>query len=143
MTSTEYVQPKDGWVRDQLAAIDDAGTTAAANVQGRPIVVFTVKGAKSGKLRRVPLMRVEHDGAYAAVASYGGAPKHPTWYASMRANPTVDVQDGTEHQRLVMREVTGPEREAWWERCVEAFPDYADYQIKTDRVIPVLVGEPA
>lgn len=138
----DYVQPKDGWVRDQLEAIDAAGDTRAAQVLDRPVVVFTVTGVKSGRPRRVPLMRVEHDGVYAAVASYGGAPKHPAWYASMTANPDVDVHDGTEHHTLRMREITGAEREEWWTRCVQAFPQYAEYQTKTDRQIPVLLGEP-
>lgn len=143
MTDTEYVPPKENWVRDQLAAIDAAGDTRVADVQGRRIVVFTVTGAKSGRPRRVPLMRVEHDGSYAAVASYGGAPKHPAWYHSMRANPQLTLQDGTEHHTLVARQVEGDERAQWWKRCVETFPPYAEYQEKTDREIPVLVCEPA
>lgn len=139
----EFQEPAAGWVRDQLAAIDAAGDTRAVDLDGRSIVVFTVRGARSGLLRRVPLMRVEHDGAYAAVASYGGAPKHPAWYHSMAANPRVDLQDGTEVREMVARQVEGAERAEWWERCVAAFPPYAEYQEKTDRLIPVLVCEPA
>ena len=144
MTLTgEYQEPVTGWVRDQLEAIDAAGDTRAVGISGMQVVDFTVRGAKSGLLRRVPLMRVEHDGSYAAVASYGGAPKHPAWYHSMKANPEVDVQDGTEMLERVAREVHGAERDQWWARCVAAFPPYAEYQFKTDRLIPVLVCEPA
>ena len=142
---TEYVQPKDQWVRDQLAAIDEAGDTRAAEVMGRPVDVYTIIGKKSGKPRRVPLMRVEHEGSYAAVASKGGAPEHPMWYASLKANPEVDLMDGTEHHALVARELPeGPERDAWWARCLEAYPPYAEYQEKAEgRLIPVFVCEPA
>jgi deazaflavin-dependent oxidoreductase (nitroreductase family) len=107
-----------------------------------PVIVLTTKGARSGKLRKSPLMRVEHDGAYAAVASLGGAPKHPVWYFNVKADPHVELQDGPVKQDMVAREVTGAEKDAWWERAVAAFPDYADYQRKTDRVIPVFVLEP-
>jgi len=139
----EYAQEKTGWVADQLAKIDEAGTTEVASVQGRGIVVYTIRGAKSGLLRRVPLMRVEHDGRYAVVASKGGAPKHPVWYHSIRANPQVEVQDGARHLDGVARELSGAERAEWWERAVRAYPPYADYQTKTDREIPVLLVEPA
>lgn len=137
----DYVQPKTPWVADQLATIEETGDTRSVDMQGRPIVVFTMRGAKSNKLHRVPLMRVEHDGAYLAVASKGGAPEHPDWYHNIVANPHVEVHDGTEHRDLVARELTGAERETWWERAVEAFPPYAEYQVKTDRQIPVLLCE--
>ena len=138
----EYAAEKTDWVADQLAAIDEAGTTEAADIQGMRVVVFTVKGAKSGKLRRVPLMRVEHDGDYAAVASKGGTPENPAWYYNMTANPQVEVQDGTQHHAGQARELAGEERAQWWARAVAAFPPYAEYQEKTDREIPVLLVEP-
>lgn len=138
----QFATEKTGWVRDQLAAIDAAGTTRAVDIQGRPVVVYTVRGAKSGKLRRVPLMRVEHDGVYAAVASKGGAPEHPAWYHNMLANPEVEVQDGEKHLDAVARRISGDERALWWDRAVAAFPSYAEYQQKTDRQIPVFVVEP-
>ena len=137
----ELAEEKTPWVAEQLAAIDAAGTTEVADVQGMSVAVFTIRGRKSGKLRRVPLMRVEHDGAYALVASKGGAPEHPTWYLNVTANPEVEVQDGTQRFDGVVRELSGDEREQWWERAVAAYPPYAEYQTKTDRQIPVLVVE--
>jgi deazaflavin-dependent oxidoreductase (nitroreductase family) len=138
----EYAAPVTGWVADQLEKIDATGDTSVVHVQNRPVVVFTIRGVKSGKLRRVPLMRVEHDGAYAAVGSTGGAPKNPAWVASLKANPDVELQDGTTRVDLRARLVEGQEREAWWARCVAAYPSYADYQKKTERQIPVFVCEP-
>ncbi len=108
-------------------------------MNGMPVVLLTTKGNKSGKLRKSPLMRVEHDGEYAIVASLGGAPKHPVWYHNVKAEPLVELQDGTEKHDYVAREVTGDEKAVWWERSVAAYPDYADYQKKTDREIPVFV----
>ena len=108
-----------------------------------PVVILTMRGATSGKLRKIPLMRVEHDGAYAAVASLGGAPANPAWYRNLVADPHVELQDGPMKRDMVAREVTGEEKARWWERSVAAFPDYADYQAKTERVIPVFVVEPA
>ncbi len=137
----EYAPEKTGWVADQLAKIDEAGTTEVADVMGMSVVVFTIRGRKSGLLRRVPLMRVEKDGAYTAVASKGGAPEHPVWYGNIKANPEVEVQDGTSHFDGVARELTGAERDEWWERAVAAYPPYADYQKKTDRLIPVMLIE--
>ncbi|MFB9732572.1 MULTISPECIES: nitroreductase family deazaflavin-dependent oxidoreductase [Ornithinimicrobium] len=137
-----YLPERSGWVARQLAEIDGAGDTRAVQVQGRPVVVVTMRGARSGLLRRVPLMRVEHDGDYLAVASKGGAPEHPQWFHNLRVHPDVLVHDGTEqhvrHARLLEQ---GPEREAWWERAVRAFPSYADYQSSTGRTIPVFVLE--
>lgn len=138
----EYAPEKTPWVAKQLATIDETGTTASVGMQGMDVVVFTIRGRKSGLLRRVPLMRVEHDGVYAAVASKGGAPEHPAWYGNITANPEVEVQDGTRHIDGVAREISGAEREEWWERAVAAFPPYAEYQTKTDRLIPVLLIEP-
>jgi deazaflavin-dependent oxidoreductase (nitroreductase family) len=108
-----------------------------------PVVILTTIGAKSGKIRKSPLMRVEHDGSYAVVASQGGAPKHPVWYFNLVADPRVELQDGPVRQDMLAREVTGDEKAVWWARAVEAFPDYAEYQKNTDRQIPVFVLEPA
>lgn len=110
---------------------------------GLPVVIVTNVGARSGKVRKTPLMRVEHDGTYAAVASMGGAPKHPVWYYNLRANPQVEVQDGPKRIDMIARELTGSEREQWWERAVAAYPPYAEYQQKTSRQIPVFVLEAA
>ena len=113
----------------------------ASTIQGKPVVLLTSKGNKTGKLRKTPLMRVEHDGRYAVVASLGGAPKHPVWYHNLVADPHVELQDGPVRQDMTAREVTGDERAEWWERAVAAWPAYADYQAKTERVIPVFVLE--
>jgi F420H(2)-dependent quinone reductase len=133
------------WVRDQVAEYEGSGGTQGTTLldTGLPVVVVTNLGAKSGKVRKTPLMRVEHDGTYAAVGSKGGAPKDPLWVGNLRANPRVEVQDGPDKQDMVAREVTGAERDAWWQRAVAAFPPYAEYQQKTDRLIPLFVLEPA
>ncbi len=110
---------------------------------GKPVVILTSVGARSGKIRKTPLMRVEHEGEYAVVASLGGAPTHPVWYYNLKANPQVELQDGPSPQPMQAREVTGEEKAVWWARAVEAFPNYASYQEKTDREIPVFVLEPA
>ncbi len=107
-----------------------------------PVVILTTKGAKSGKLRKAALMRVEHAGSYAAVASLGGSPKNPVWYYNVVGHPHVELQDGPVRQDMTAREVSGDEKAVWWERAVQAYPDYADYQTKTDRQIPVFVLEP-
>jgi deazaflavin-dependent oxidoreductase (nitroreductase family) len=132
-----------GWVRDQVALYEGSGGTEGTELRGMPVIILTMRGASSGKLRKIPLMRVEHEGAYAAVASLGGAPQNPAWYRNLVADPRVELQDGPTRRDMVAREVTGDERAAWWERAVAAYPDYADYQDKTDRVIPVFVVEPA
>ena len=138
-----YVDSPASWVRDQVAAIDAAGDTKAASIQGLDVVVLHIEGAKSGTWRKVPLMRVEHDGSYAAVASKGGAPDNPQWYYSLKANPDIDLQDGTQTFHMRAREISGEERATWWERCVAAFPNYADYQARSQgREIPVFVLEP-
>ena len=140
----EYVPSTEGWVRDQVEAYEASGGERANTLRGGtdPIVVITSIGAKSGVLRKNPLMRVEHNGEYAVVASLGGAPKHPTWYFNLVANPHVELQDGPVSRDYTAREVTGEEKAAWWERAVAAYPPYADYQTKTDRQIPVFVLEP-
>ena len=119
-----------------------SGGTEGTQLRGMPVILLTTKGNKTGKLRKTPLMRVEHDGRYAAVASLGGAPKHPVWYHNLIAEPHVEVQDGPVKQDMAAREVFGEEKAEWWARAVEAYPDYADYQQKTDRIIPLFVLEP-
>ena len=140
--SDTYVPSPTAWVREQVEQIEATGTTRAVSVMDRPVVLLTMRGAKSGALRKVPLMRVEHDGVYAAVASKGGAPEHPQWYANLLANPRITLQDDTRSWQAQAREISGAEREQWWERCVAAYPPYADYQTRTDRLIPVLLLEP-
>jgi F420H(2)-dependent quinone reductase len=145
MTLTgEYVPSSQGWVRDQVARFE-ASDGAEANTlrdTGMPIVVVTSVGAKSGKLRKNPVMRVEHDGRYAVVASKGGAPDHPSWYHNLVTHPEVELQDGPVRKTYRARVVEGDERREWWERSVAAFPPYADYERRTDREIPVFVLEP-
>jgi F420H(2)-dependent quinone reductase len=136
----EY-SPAD-WVREQTQKILETGTTEGVEVRGAPIILMTLRGARSGKLRYTPVMRVEHDGSYAVVASKGGAPEHPVWYANLKAHPTIRLQDGTATRTYEAREVSGEERARWWDRAVEAFPSYAEYQTKTDREIPVFVLDP-
>lgn len=131
-----------GWVRDQTTRIVETGTTDGVEVLGSPVVLLTLRGAKSGKLRYTPLMRVEHEGRYAVVASKGGAPRHPTWYYNIKAHPRFPLQDGTVTKEYVAREVEGDERAEWWARAVAAYPPYAEYQKKTDRLIPVFVLDP-
>ncbi|MFE9852601.1 nitroreductase family deazaflavin-dependent oxidoreductase [Streptomyces sp. NPDC005576] len=139
----EYEPSPTQWVRDQVELYESSGGTQGTTLRDMPVVVLTTLGARSGKIRKSALMRVEHDGTYAVVASLGGAPKHPVWYYNVVADPRVELQDGPVRQDMIAREVTGDEKAVWWERAVEAFPDYADYQKKTDRVIPVFVLEPA
>ncbi|MCY7342650.1 MAG: nitroreductase family deazaflavin-dependent oxidoreductase [Pseudonocardia sp.] len=138
----EYELSPEGWVRGQTEKIFETGTTASVDIGGRAVILLTTLGARTGKLRKVPLMRVEHDGVYAIVASLGGAPKHPVWYHNVTAQPHVELQDGTVTGDYRAREVTGEEKALWWERSVAAYPDYADYQRRTDRQIPVFVLEP-
>ena len=141
--SGEYEPSPEQWVRDQVETYEASGGTEATTMRGVPVVVVTSVGAKSGKLRKNPLMRVEHEGRYALVASKGGAPKHPTWYFNLVAHPTVEVQDGPDRREYAVRVLEGEERATWWERAVAVWPDYADYQTRTDREIPVFVAEPA
>ncbi|MET9933937.1 MULTISPECIES: nitroreductase family deazaflavin-dependent oxidoreductase [unclassified Streptomyces] len=137
----EYEPSPEAWVRNQVELYESSGGTKGTTMRGLPVVLVTNRGAKSGKLRKTPLMRVEHDGAYALVASNGGAVKHPVWYHNLVASPEVELRDGTEVWDMRARVVTGEERREWWERAVAAFPDYADYQRRTDREIPVFVVE--
>jgi deazaflavin-dependent oxidoreductase (nitroreductase family) len=138
----EYEPNTLKWVRDQVALYESSGGTEGTTIRGLPVVVITNRGARSGKLRKIAVMRVEHDGCYAAVASRGGAPTHPLWYHNMIADPHVELQDGTTKQDMVARELHGEEKALWWKRAVAAYADYADYQKKTDREIPVLLLEP-
>src|SRR5688572_30917823 len=135
----EYVPSAANWVRDQVEAYERSGGQEANTLRdtGLPVIVVTMRGNKSGNIRKIALMRVEHDGQYALVGSMGGAPKHPVWYYNLLANPTeVTIQDGPEPFPVRVHEVTGDERATWWERAVAAFPPYSDYQQKTDRQIP-------
>lgn len=134
----EYAPSTSDWARNQAEEFEASGGTKNG-MNGMAIVVVTSVGAKTGKLRKTPLMRVEHDGEYAVVASLGGAPNNPVWYYNLKKNPHVELQDGPVKKDYIAREVSGEERDLWWDRAVAAFPDYANYQKKTDRVIPVFV----
>jgi F420H(2)-dependent quinone reductase len=138
----EYAPSTASRARKQAETYEATGGAEAGDLQGKPIIVLTSVGARSGKLRKTALMRVEHDGVYAVVASMGGAPKHPVWYWNLLANPLVELQDGEERHDYRAREVDGDERRDWWDRAVEAWPAYASYQTRTERRIPVLVLEP-
>jgi deazaflavin-dependent oxidoreductase (nitroreductase family) len=141
----DYEPSTQAWVRDQVEAYERSGGKEANTLlnTGLPIVIFTTRGAKSGKLRKIPLMRVEHNGEYALVGSQGGAPKDPQWVRNVRADPTaLTVQDGPEPFDAEAREVTGDEKKTWWDRAVAAYPPYAQYQERTDREIPVFVARP-
>jgi deazaflavin-dependent oxidoreductase (nitroreductase family) len=140
----EYEPSPQQWVRDQVERYEATDGREANTLRdtGLPVVVFTTRGNKSGKLRKMPLMRVEHDGAYALVASQGGAPTHPVWYHNLKADPdALMVQDGADRFDATARELSGEERQEWWDRAVAAYPSYANYQRKTDRLIPVLLAE--
>lgn len=138
----EYAPSTSDWARKQAERFEESSGTKANTLRGMPIVVVTSVGARSGKLRKTPLMRVEHEGEYAAVASLGGAPKHPVWYWNMKRHPRVELQDGAVRREYLAREVTSEEKAPWWERAVAAYPPYEDYQRKTDRQIPVFVLTP-
>jgi F420H(2)-dependent quinone reductase len=138
----EYAPSTRDWARKQAERYEATGGAEAADLRGRPIIVLTTLGARTGKLRKTALMRVEHEGVYAVVASMGGAPKHPVWYYNLKANPHVELQDGPTRRDYLAREVTGSEKATWWARAVATWPDYAKYQTKTSRQIPVFVLEP-
>ena len=138
----EYAPSTAGWARKQVERYEATDGKEANDLRGRPIIVLTSLGAKTGKLRKTPLMRVEHEGLYAVVASQGGAPKHPVWYFNLKANPHVELQDGPTKRDYLARELSGDEKAVWWERAVETWPDYAKYQLRTTRQIPVFVLEP-
>lgn len=139
----EYEPSPAQWVRDQVEQYEASGGQQANTLRdtGLPVIIVTSRGNKSGKIRKTPLMRVEHDGQYALVASKGGAPAHPVWYYNLRADPdAVQIQDGPEPFDVQVRELSGPERAQWWERAVSAYPPYAEYQAKTGRTIPVFLA---
>ena len=141
----DYEPSTQQWVRDQVEAYESSGGERGNTLRdtGRPVVIVTSMGARSGKIRKTPLMRVEHDGRYALVASQGGAPKHPTWYFNLVSHPHIELQDGPAPRDMTVRLLDGDERAEWWERAVDAFPSYAAYQARTERTIPVVLAEPA
>ncbi|ASR56149.1 nitroreductase family deazaflavin-dependent oxidoreductase [Cellulomonas sp. CW35] len=138
----EYEPSTSQRTREQVELYETSGGTQGTTLNGKPVVVLTTVGASSGKLRKNALMRVEHDGRYAVVASMGGAPQHPAWYHNVVANPLVELQDGPVRKDYVAHEATGEERDAWWARAVEVWPDYDAYVTRTSRTIPLLVLEP-
>mgnify|MGYP000870380590 CR=1 FL=1 len=138
----EYAPSPSDWAREQAEQFEASNGAESNTLQGKPIIVLTSVGAKSGKLRKTPLMRVEHEGEYAVVASRGGAPEHPTWYWNLKKNAHVELQDGPVKKDYTAREVEGEDRETWWKRAVAAWPSYEEYQHKTDRQIPVFVLTP-
>jgi deazaflavin-dependent oxidoreductase (nitroreductase family) len=141
-SEASYSPSPEQWVRDQVELYERSGGTEGTTMRGMPVVILTTRGARTGSIRKTPLMRVEHEGCYAVVASKGGAPKHPLWYYNLRADPHVELQDGPVRQTMLAHEATGEERAIWWDRAVAAFPDYASYQDSTTRSIPVFVLEP-
>ena len=138
----EYEPGTSSWSRKNVEEYEATGGRKGGQLQGRPVVVLTSLGAKTGKLRKTALMRVEHNGDYAVVASLGGSPHNPKWYYNLQQEPHVELQDGAVKRDYLAREVAGPEKATWWERAVETWPDYANYQKKTARQIPVFVLEP-
>jgi deazaflavin-dependent oxidoreductase (nitroreductase family) len=139
----DYEPSPAGWVRDQVEAYEASGGQRANTLRdtGLPVIIVTTRGNKSGKLRKTPLMRVEHGGEYALVASVGGAPTHPVWYHNLKADPdAVTIQDGPEPFDATVRELSGEDRAVWWQRAVETYPPYAEYQERTERLIPVFVA---
>jgi len=138
----EYEPSPSDWARKQVEQYEASGGKEGGDLRGRPVIVLTSLGARTGKVRKTPLMRVEHDGVYAVVASLGGAPSNPVWFNNLKANPHVELQDGAVKRDYTAREVTGEEKAEWWARAVETWPDYAVYQTKTERQIPVFVLDP-
>jgi deazaflavin-dependent oxidoreductase (nitroreductase family) len=138
----DYEPSTASWARKQAERYEATDGAQANDLRGRPVIVLTSVGAKTGKLRKTALMRVEHEGVYAVVASMGGSPKHPVWYYNLSAEPRVELQDGASRRDYLAREVSGDEKALWWQRAVETWPDYAKYQTKTERQIPVFVLEP-
>jgi F420H(2)-dependent quinone reductase len=138
----DYAPGTSAWARKQAERYEATGGAESGHLRGRPIIVLTSVGARTGKLRKTALMRVEHDGRYAVVASKGGAAHHPVWYHNLKANPHVELQDGPTKGDYTARELDGRERSTWWDRALDVWPDYAGYQTRTRRVIPVFVLEP-
>jgi deazaflavin-dependent oxidoreductase (nitroreductase family) len=139
----EYIPSAASWAAAQVEKYEGSGGTQGTTLldTGLPVVIVTNRGAKTGAIRKTPLMRVEHEGSYVAVASKGGAPKHPVWYYNLKKNPQVELQDGPDKWEMTARELSGDERAVWWERAVAAYPPYAEYQTKTDRLIPLFLLE--
>lgn len=138
----EYEPSPTEWVRHQVEEYESSGGTRGTTMRGLPVIILTSVGAKSGKLRKTPLMRVEKGGEYLVAASKGGADTHPVWYHNLIANPHVELQDGPVRKDYDAVELSGAERQEWWDRAVAEFPDYAEYQQNTDRVIPILLLRP-
>src|ERR1700731_537330 len=138
----EYQPSTAEWVRNQVEKYEGSGGTEGTTLRGMPVIILTNRGARSGKIRKTPLMRVEHDGTYAVVASQGGAPTHPVWYRNIVANPLVELQDGAIKQEVRAREVFGEEKNEWWKRADAAWPDFPAYRARAGREIPVLLLEP-
>ena len=138
----EYEPSPSEWVRNQVEQIESSGGAEGTTLRDMAVVIVTSRGARTGKVRKNPVMRVEHDWRYAAVASMGGAPKNPVWYYNLIADPHVEIQDGPVKQDMIASELAGAERAEWWERAVAAYPDYANYQTRTERLIPVFILEP-
>ena len=138
----EYAPSKSDWARKQAELYEATNGEKGGTLRGMPVIVLTSVGAKTGKLRKTALMRVEHGGQYAVVASLGGAARNPVWYYNLKKNPHVELQDGATKRDYTAREVTGDDKKTWWRRAVEAYPDYARYQEKTKRQIPVFVLDP-
>jgi len=138
----EYDPSPSDRARNQVAEYEGSGGTSGTTQNGLPVVILTTIGAKSGKIRKTPLMRVVDGDEYAVVASLGGAPRHPVWYHNVKSHPEVELQDGPVKQDMVAREATGDEKAKWWEIAVAAYPPYAEYQKKTDREIPLFILTP-
>jgi deazaflavin-dependent oxidoreductase (nitroreductase family) len=141
MANEEYAPSPVEFVANQVAQYEATGGTEGAELMGKPTVILTTRGRRSGKMRKTPLMRVEHDGTYAVIASLGGAPKHPVWYHNLTASPDVTLQDGSNVYKMRAREAHGDEKAQWWARAVEAWPAYNDYQARTERQIPIVILE--
>ncbi|MEO7236136.1 MAG: nitroreductase family deazaflavin-dependent oxidoreductase [Lapillicoccus sp.] len=141
-TAGDYQPSPTDWVRDQVEKIEAAGDTSVVDVMNRPVIMLTMRGASTGAVRKVPVMRVERDGQFVAVASKSGAPEHPAWYANLKKNPDIEVMVGTESFPARARELDGKERFDWWVAAVEAYPPYAEYQVRTQRLIPLFILEP-
>jgi deazaflavin-dependent oxidoreductase (nitroreductase family) len=142
MPLTGEYAPRSAWYRTKVEQYEGTGGETGGTLRGRPVIILTSVGARTGKLRKIALMRVEHDGAYAVVASQGGAPTDPHWAYNLRAHPHCELQDGWMKRDYLAREAVGDEKTAWWERAVAAWPDYRSYQRRTDREIPVFILEP-
>jgi deazaflavin-dependent oxidoreductase (nitroreductase family) len=141
--NSEYEPSPRDYVSETVQLYEASGGAEGNTLNGRPVIILTTVGNKTGKIRKTPLMRIEHGGAYAVVASMGGAPKHPVWYHNLRANPEVELQDGPTKKQYIAHEAIGQEKAQWWARAVQTWPDYDNYQTKTDRVIPLFVLTPA